>query len=164
MFAIDRILAASTLTWIKTCKTLFVKFSLAGGIIMYARMESQYGGENHLITEAGTMRHPWTKRIGHWWLAKSLSRLWFWMFLSPRMHMFTFSQWAPRTPALRMCPTINISELWLALNCALRYFGVFDGHGGAKVAAYCANNLHRLTFKLQGLLWQVKHSSLHSGT
>jgi len=27
------------------------------------------------------------------------------------------------------------------------YFGVFDGHGGAKVAAYAANNLHRIIMK-----------------
>ena len=25
----------------------------------------------------------------------------------------------------------------------VRYYGVFDGHGGAKVAAFSANNLHR---------------------
>ena len=28
-----------------------------------------------------------------------------------------------------------------------RYFGVFDGHGGSKVAAYAANNLHRFIVK-----------------
>ena len=28
-----------------------------------------------------------------------------------------------------------------------RYFGVFDGHGGAKVAAYAANHLHRYIVK-----------------
>ena len=27
------------------------------------------------------------------------------------------------------------------------YFGVFDGHGGSKVAAYAANNLHRFIVK-----------------
>ena len=42
------------------CKT-FVKLSLAGGVIMYAGMEGQYGGEEHLITETGKMGHPWNK-------------------------------------------------------------------------------------------------------
>jgi len=51
------------------------------------------------------------------------------------------------------------------LNCALRYFGVFDGHGGAKVAAFCANNLHRHIVRrpeytegdVEGALREVPH-------
>ena len=33
------------------------------------------------------------------------------------------------------------------INIDSRYFGVFDGHGGAKVAAYAANHLHRYIVK-----------------
>ena len=44
-----------------------------------------------------------------------------------------------------------------------RYFGVFDGHGGAKVAAYAANNLHRIIIKRNEFKEDNKEEAIKEG-
>ena len=44
-----------------------------------------------------------------------------------------------------------------------RYFGVFDGHGGAKVAAYAANNLHRIIIKRTEFKEDNKEEAIKEG-
>ena len=43
------------------------------------------------------------------------------------------------------------------------YFGVFDGHGGAKVAAYAANNLHRTIVKREEYKDDDKEEAIKQG-
>ena len=43
------------------------------------------------------------------------------------------------------------------------YFGVFDGHGGAKVAAYAANNLHKIILKRNEFTAEDKEEAIREG-
>lgn len=48
------------------------------------------------------------------------------------------------TTVLDLMPTPTAQESEVHKNARLSFFGVYDGHGGEKVATYCGANMHSI--------------------